>query len=122
MIPWLTGAFRGFLVGFLLDGTLHQFTTYNGSRIEDLSLSETHLHLRIRNRSHRLTVDAEKADGAVLRAPYERDMLERVAETMTSTVTARLESLRDREVLFEGTGRHACMELQGNLDKIMDKA
>ncbi len=120
LIPWLTGTFRGFLVGFLLDGTLHRFTTYNRSRIEELSLSETHLHLRIRNHSHRLTVDAEKAEGAVLRAPYERDMLERVAETMTSAVTVRLASLRPEKVLYEGTGRHACMELQGNLEALLD--
>lgn len=121
VIPWLRGAFRGFLVGFLLDGALHRFTTYNGSRIEELSLTRTHLHLRIRNRTHRLTVDAEKAQGALLRAPYERDMLERVAETMTSTVSVHLESLRSHETLFEGVGRHACMELQGNLQAILDK-
>ena len=76
-IPWLTSQFRGFLVGLLLDGELHRFTTYNGSKIESLTLSETHLHLRIRNRTVRLEVESRKAPGAVLHAPYERQMIER---------------------------------------------
>ena len=68
-IPWLTGAFRGFLVGLLLDGELHRFTTYTGAGIDELSVSRTHFHLRLSNRTHRLELDARKAPGAVLMAP-----------------------------------------------------
>jgi tocopherol cyclase len=121
-IPWVTGAFRGFLVGFLLDGTLHRFTTYTGARLESVEMTDSHVRLWVADRAHRLELDARKADGAVLHAPYERRMLERVAETMTSEIDLRfLETAGRRErVVFEGVGRHACLEAQGELDRVLD--
>lgn len=119
-IPWVTGDFRGFLVGFLLDGELHRFTTYTGAVIESLRLTKQHLHLSIRNRTHRLVLEAEKTKGALLHAPYEHDMLERVAETMTSRIELKFTRLADNAVVFEGTGRSACLETQGRLDLICD--
>ncbi len=121
MIPWLTGTFRGYIIAFLLDGELHRFTTYTGSVLERLEMSETHLHLAIRNRTHRLVVDAEKSDGAILHAPYEEQMIERVAETMTSNVGVQLRRLVDDEVVFEGPGVNACLEAQGDLDAVLDR-
>ncbi len=118
--PWLTRSFRGVLVGFLVDGTLHRFMTYEGAEIEALRMSETHLHLRIRNRAHRLEVDARTAQGAILHAPYERQMIERVAETMTSEVAVRLTSIARDELVYEGVGRHACLEAQGDLAAVLD--
>ncbi len=119
-IPWLTGAFRGFIIGFLHAGELHRFTTYTGSVLESLDMSDTHLRLRIRNRRHRLLVEAAKREGALLHAPYERQMIERVAETMTSDVQVRLVRLDDGAVVFDGLGRHACLEAQGDLDRVLD--
>ncbi len=122
-VPWVTGAFRGFIVGLQLDGELYRFTTYTGAAIDELSMSDTHFHLRLSSRSHRLEIDSRKAAGAVLMAPYERQMLERVAEAMTSQVDLRLLARApggDRPV-FEGTGRHACLEAQGDLARILDR-
>jgi hypothetical protein len=120
VIPWLTGAFRGYIIGLLHDGVLHRFTTYTGSVLERLEASETHLHLVIRNRRHRLEVDAEKAEGAILHAPYERQMIERVAETMTSTADVRLTRLEGGAPIFDGRGVNACLEAQGDLDRVLD--
>ena len=118
-IPWLTGAFRGFLVGLLRGGELYRFTTYNGARIESLTLSDTHLELRIRSRTHRLEIDSRKAEGGVLHAPYGHGMLERVAETMTSEIELRFSELSGG-VVYEGRGRHACLETQGDLAAVLD--
>lgn len=119
IIPWLTGAFRGFIIGFLVDGELHRFTTYTGSVLERLDMTDTHLHLVIRNRTHRLEVDARKTDGATLYAPYEKQMIARVAETMTSEVDVRLTRLADAGTVFDGCGRHACLEAQGDLARVL---
>jgi tocopherol cyclase len=119
IIPWLTGAFRGFIIGFLVDGELHRFTTYTGSVLERLEMTDTHLHLGIRNRTHRLEVDARKTDGATLYAPYEKQMIARVAETMTSEVDVRLTRLADDRSVFEGRGQHACLEAQGDLARVL---
>ena len=120
VIPWLTGAFRGYIIGFLLDGALHRFTTYTGSVLERLELSATRLHLQIRNRTHRLEVNARRTEGAILHAPYEQQMIARVAETMTSEVDVRLLSLGEDRAIFEGRGLHACLEAQGELAQILD--
>ncbi|MDG2049674.1 MAG: tocopherol cyclase family protein [Myxococcota bacterium] len=120
-IPWLTGAFRGFIIGFLHEGTLHRFTTYTKSVLEKLEMTSSHLHLRIRNRDHRLEVMANKSEGGLLHAPYEKQMIERVAETMTSEVHVRLDQLAGERSLFEGVGRHACLEAQGDLSGILDE-
>jgi hypothetical protein len=120
VIPWLTGAFRGYIIGLLVDGDLHRFTTYTGAVLERLELSDTRLRLRIRNRTHRLEVDARRTEGAILHAPYERQMIARVAETMTSQADVRLATLKGDRTRFEGRGRHACLEAQGDLDRILD--
>ena len=75
---------------------------------------------RLRNRSHRLEIDARKAEGGVLHAPYGRQMIERVAETMSSEVELRFSSLATDTTLFEGRGRNACLEVQGELSAILD--
>lgn len=117
-IPWLTGAFRGFLVGFLHAGRLHRFTTWTGARIEGLALDGGDLELCVANREHRLEIRSRKTEGAILHAPYERRMMERVAETMTSEIALRLASLSG-DVVYEGRGRHACLELQGDLPALL---
>jgi len=69
---------------------------------------------------HRLEIDARKEEGGVLHAPYGRQMIERVAETMSSEVELRFSSLATGEGLYEGRGRHACLEVQGDLPAILD--
>jgi len=119
-IPWLTGAFRGFLVGFLLDGELHRFTTYTGAEIESLTIGDTQMRLRLHDRTHRLEIGASKREGGVLHAPYGKRMIERVAETMTSEVELRFSSRATDATLYEGRGHHACLEVQGDLPAILD--
>lgn len=117
--PWLTTNVRGFIVGFLFEGTVHCFRTYLGAVIERLQVSETHMQLRLRNRSHRLQLKVKKSAGAVLMAPYEGKMRERVAETMDSTIDLRFSTLAGAD-LFVGTGRNACLEIQGDLPSVVD--
>lgn len=119
-IPWLTGAFRGFLIGFLVDGKLHRFTTYVGAKIDKLTLTEKRMSLIVRNRDFRLELLANKSRGAVLRAPYEKQMLERVAETMTSKIDVELTEIKTNRRLFSGTGTTGCLEINGKLEEILD--
>jgi tocopherol cyclase len=120
VIPWLTGAFRGHIVGFLHGGVLHRFTTYTKSVLEHVQMSESHLHLVVRSRTHRLEIAAKKAAGAILHAPYEKQMIERVAETMMSEVDVRLSRLDGGGMVFAGRGRNACLEAQGDLGRVLD--
>jgi hypothetical protein len=120
-IPWLTGAFCGYLVGFQLHDKLYRFTTYTGAKIERLEVDNQCYRLLIHDRIHRLELTATRTGGAILHAPYEKQMIERVAEAMDSTIDLRLERLSDNELLFEGEGKHGCLEVQGDLDAILSR-
>ena len=106
--------------GFLLDDELHRFTTYTGATIESLTLDDSHLRLRLRNRKYRIEMDARKEEGGVLHAPYGKQMIERVAETMRSEVELRFSSLVTDTTIYQGRGQHACLEVQGDLPAILD--
>lgn len=118
-IPWLTGAFRGYLIGFLLRGKLYRFTTYTGARIEYIDVDKNTYRLCVRDRKYRLQLHAKRAGGALLHAPYDKQMVERVAETMNSKIELRFERIKGGEILFEGQGEHGCLEVQGDIEAII---
>ena len=73
----------------------------------------------VRDRAYRLEISATKTEGAILHAPYEKQMLERVAETMTSSVELRFARSDGDVTLFEGSGQHGCLEVQGDLEAVL---
>lgn len=118
IIPWLGNSFKGFIVGFWLDGKLYRFTTYRNSKIESLEISDDHVVWVIRNRTHRLRLNACRAQGGLLRGPTPQDMGKRVIETLSASVDVRLETLRG-DVLFESTGENAGLEVVGDLQRLL---
>ncbi len=121
-VPWLGGSFRGFILGLWHNRQLYSFTKYNASRINSLRLTDTHVVLDVVNRTHRLEVEAARSEGGLLHAPYRSDMLQRVTESLTATIAVRLSELDSKRVLFEGTGRHAGLEINGKIQQIFDQA
>lgn len=130
LIPWLWRAFRGFIVGLWHDGTLYRFATYSGARIDSLWLTDTHVHWQMTGKTgsgagrgtHRLTIEAERAEGGLLHAPDRTAMVARVVESMTAVIDVRLVRLdggQEREV-FAGTGRYGGLEIAGDLATILD--
>jgi hypothetical protein len=119
-IPWLTGSFRGHLIGLLLGRKLHRFTTYTGSEIERIEVTDHAYRVSVSDQTYRLEISATKTEGAILHAPYEKQMLERVAETMTSSVALRFARRDGDATLFEGSGQHGCLEVQGDLAAVLN--
>jgi hypothetical protein len=119
-IPWLGGAFRGFIIGFLHEGRLHRFATYTRAQLETVRIAADVVAITVRNRTHRLEILAERSAGGELHAPYEAGMRTRIAESLGSRVTVRLSCFhRGRSTLvFEGIGDPAGLEIQGNLEQI----
>ena len=118
IIPWLGFSFKGFIVGFWLDGKLHRFTTYRNSKIESLAISDDHVSWVLKNRTHRLRLNARRAPGGLLLGPTPMDMGKRVMETLSASIDVRLETLKG-ETLFEGTGEHAGLEVVGDSRRLM---
>jgi hypothetical protein len=128
-IPWLGAAFRGYIVGLWLHGQLYRFATYTGAEIEELRLTHTHVHWRLRGpgpdqRLHRLEIVAHRREEGVdlLHAPDRSAMVQRVLESLTAVVDVRLSVVErsgsEREV-FAGQGRHAGLEIGGQIEEIL---
>ena len=118
IIPWIGNAFRGFIVGFWLNGKLHRFATYSGARIESLQIYDNHVDWVLKNRQHRLFLTACRVQGGLLRGPTRLDMGQRVLETLNATVQVRLETM-EGTLLFEGVGAHTGLEVMGDLPRLM---
>jgi len=108
-VPFVGGAFTGFLAGLSIAGELLKFTTYTGSRIERIDADETAVDVIICDRRRRLSIHAEREAGAELRAPQLGEMRGRVVETIQSRVEAEL--FVDSELVFRGTGGSAGLEV-----------
>ena len=118
VIPWLGNSFKGFIVGFWLDGKLYRFTTYLNSKIESLEIFDDHVAWVLRNRRHRLSLKAWRAQGGLLLGPTPEDMGTRVMETLSASIDVRLETLQG-DLIFEGKGEHAGLEVVGDLERLL---
>jgi tocopherol cyclase len=119
-IPWLGQSFRGYIIGLWHNRELYRFTKYNGSQITSLRLTDSHVILQLVNRMHRLEMEAARSEGGLLHAPYRSEMLQRVTESLTATIAVKLIELKSGRVIFEGTGRHAGLEINGEIQQILD--
>lgn len=120
IVPWMGFSFRGFIVGLWVDEKLYRFTTYAGGRIERLKISETTVDWVLRNRTHRLFITAQRAEGGSLKGPTPLDMGKRVVETLNASVRVRLETLKG-ELIFDDTGEHTGLEVSGEVERLVTK-
>ena len=118
VIPWLGLSFTGFIIGFLHDGVLHRFTTYLNARIEELICDDKEITLVIKNKLHRLHIHALRRKGGILQAPTLNEMDRRIIETINSSVEICFETING-ELIYEGVGRHAGLEVVGDLKKLL---
>ena len=120
-VPNVGRTFAGFIVGLWHDGQLYPFTTYNGTKIEYVRVTDEQVTWALQNRQYRLEVEATRAEGGLLLGPEREDMHMRVDETLKSTIQARLIERSNKRVIFEGNGRNAALEVVGDLSMIVKK-
>lgn len=133
-IPWLTGWFRGFLVGLVINRTLYRFTTYLGSTIDKLYVNDQDViwHLvgtRQSDPKHKfpeyhLEIKAERGRGGLLLSPELDGMTPRILESLTGEIEVTLFGLdkngRERELIYQGKGNCAGLEVAGAIGEIAD--
>ena len=119
VIPWLRGAFPGFIAGFHHDGNLHRFATYTRARTTDLQIHDHEVVWSMSDRTYELTVRAERAQAGLLLGPTREDMASRVGESMQAVLHVELRNRKDTTVIFAGAGRNAGLEVQGRLDALL---
>lgn len=131
-IPWLRSSFRGFIVGLWHDDLLYRFATYTGALIERLEVTDASVSLAITGApldgdktAHRLEIMARRNAGGsdLLYAPVRSGMERRVLESLTATVEVRLMrlDLHGEQIVFEGTGRNAGLEVGGNPADVLNE-
>jgi hypothetical protein len=121
-IPWLTGAFRGFIIGLLLDDKLYRFATYSGARLHYLRMNDSLVELSVSDGKFLLSIEAVRSDCGLLHAPYKMNMLKRVSETLSSEVKIDLYQVNknEKDLIFTGTGNPAGLDVNGRLEEIVD--
>jgi tocopherol cyclase len=121
-IPWLTGAFRGFIIGLWWDGRLYPFTTYNGARLNRVSVTEKKIGFDVEKDRYLLRVSAEKSNQGQLHGPYQNQMLNHVSESLDSRLTLEFYE-KDGESwqnIIRLSGEPAAVEANGRLEEIVD--
>jgi tocopherol cyclase len=113
-------AFRGFIVGLWHEARLYRFATYTGAQITHLRIDDSHVYWGVQDRTHRLEVVAERAEGTLLHAPIRTEMHKRVDETMRATLDIALYRINnERTLIYKGRGRNAGLEVHGDLPRLV---
>lgn len=118
IIPWLRSAFPGFIIGLWLRGRLYRFATYTRARTSHLAITDANIGWTVRDRTYVLEIEGQRAGGGLILGPTREEMHIRVDETLNASVAVRLRT-RAGETIFQGKGRHAGMEVQGDLDRLL---
>ena len=119
-IPWMGASFTGSIVGFLLDGQLHRFTTYTGAKLVSLTSTAQTAHFVLRDAREEIEVTLRGSAAQSLKAPMLGAMSGHAAESLGGTIEVALRSLRGARpgLLFEGTGRLAGIEIMNNSNEL----
>jgi hypothetical protein len=116
-IPWLKKYFTGFIFGFLFQGHLYQFTTYNRSHIKELVVDEDWIKIVVANRNHRIKIEAQRTKGVDLPAPSQGEMTSKVNESLNSKISLKL--YEKNKLIFAGEGKNAGLEFVGDIQELI---
>jgi hypothetical protein len=119
-IPWLGSAFRGFIIGLWHDGRLYRFATYTGANLVMLKITDTRVRMQVQDARYLLEIEAMRSKGGLLHVPLREGMLKRLSHSLTAKVFVRLSQRSPSRAIFSGTGRHAGLEIAGEIDLIAD--
>jgi hypothetical protein len=118
IIPWIGRPFRGYIVGLKHSGKLHRWTTYNGAKEIELTITDTHVQWQLSSKDGLLTLSADRVRGGLLHAPIRTEMHQRVDETLDAVIHIK-HTDRDGRVLLEGKGLVGAMEVHGDLKRLL---
>lgn len=112
-IPWRGSSFTGHIAGLLLDGTLHRFATYTGSRLLEVTTHRGGARIVIADCRLELQVELEGATAGALKAPVLGAMQGRSDEALDGSMSVRL-LRRDGRESYAGRGGHAGVEIMND--------
>jgi hypothetical protein len=119
-IPWITGAFRGFIIGLWYNNQLYPFTTYNGSSLNKVEINDTVITIEVQNNKYLLRMIAQMHNQGQLHGPYQNQMLGHVSESLDSKIEIELyeRQANRQQLLFSSPGEPAGVEANGKLEEL----
>ena len=117
-IPFYKLVFPGFIIGFLYENNLHQFTTHGGAKLFSVKVDDDSVAVETSNRTNRLKVTAMRAPTAILLMPTkDSGMVPKVDESVGSIVTVQF--FKNDDLIFEGTSHHGGLEVFGEYEMLL---
>jgi tocopherol cyclase len=118
-VPWVTGTFTGFISGIWVNDHLFRFTTYNGSALRKLNVTDSFMEMEMENRDYifRMTAPLDLATG--LASPVRGLMDGRIEESMTATVKLALTEKKNGKTVLDDHGKNTCIEVSGDINTLM---
>ncbi len=114
-IPWIGTSFNGFIVGFLFKDKLYKFATYTGAK-NKIVISIDRIELEFRDKTHTLQISAVKTGTGELVAPFKGGMTSKVSESLQSELHVKF--YKNSELMYEGVGRNAGLEIAGDFQRL----
>lgn len=120
-VPNVGRTFAGFGVGLWHEGQLYPFTSYNRSRVLQLSVDDQNVDWHLHNADYELRMSARRAEGGLLKGPERTDMSKRVDETLQAMIHVELYELvgRSKRLIYEGQGQNAGLEVVGDIAPLL---
>jgi hypothetical protein len=119
-IPFISGSFRGFLIGLYVGADFYAFTTMNKSRL-DIEHCQSGVRITAQNKEHILTmdVDTQNAIFTTLQGPRDGRMIPLVQETLTGRIELVLKD-KHGHILLSDVGQCTGVEYGGDQMLIAD--
>lgn len=121
VIPWLSGAFRGFFVGLKHGGALYRWATYRRSKERSLDVDDHGVRWELTGPDGTLQITAERARGGVLHAPDRTAMHRRVEETLDAAMHV-VHADPSGRVVFDSQAGCGALEVSGDIERLLDLA
>ncbi len=115
-IPWLHSHFVGFISGLWLEGRLFKFATYTGAK-KYLEIGADTVTLIFKNPGAELRILARHAPGTALILPISGEMTGKINESLQATIEVEL--LENGRRIFADVGRHAGLEVAGEVREVL---
>jgi len=122
-IPWFSRSFRGFIIALWLHNRMYRFATYTGAELDYVILRDDQVEILVKDRHFALRISAVRTSAGLLRAPYANRMLQRISESLNSSVSIELfqRSSQGERLIYRGTGEPAGLDVNGKLEEIIDR-
>lgn len=115
-IPFLGTHFIGYIVGFWYNNKLHRFATYTGAKMK-AQFVDNQVFMSFKDQRYQLDITAIKAGTGNLISPIQGEMTGKVSESLQANVDVKF--YENGQLLFEGTGRNAGLEVAGIVDILL---